>query len=110
MADALIRSVTGTVTDESVAGAGGGQLWGLAVSGSLSTAAIVRVYDGSGSANVVIAQIETNPVGNGASNTFETYKSVMFPRPIRFSRALGVTATAGVARYWLYLGGPGGST
>ena len=104
MSEPMIRAVTGTASDDAVTGPA--DLWGIAVSGSLSATATIRVYDNiSFSAGTVVLQLQTNAINGGAASTFERYKEIMLPRPIRCSRAISIAADAGVERYWIYLGG-----
>ena len=105
MSEPMIRVVTGTASDDAVTGPS--DLWGIAVSGSLSTTAIIRVYDNvSFSAGTVVVQLQTNVISTATDpDVFERYSAILFPRPIRCSRAVSVAVDAGVERYWLYLGG-----
>ena len=109
MAESTIRALTGTASDDAIAPAG--ELWGLAVAGSLSTTAIIQVYDNiSTSAGVVVAQLQTSGVAGTGPSTFETFSAMLFPRPIRMTRGISISASGGVTRYWLYLGGAGDKT
>ena len=104
MSEPMIRAVTGTASDDAVTGPA--DLWGIAVSGSISTTAIIRVYDNiSFSAGTVVLQLQTNAINGGAVSTFERHAKFMLDRPIRCSRAVSIAADAGVERYWIYLGG-----
>lgn len=103
MADAVIKPITGTASDDALHGVC--QVWGLAVEGSLSATAIVQLHDNVSFTGTIVVQLQTNIVSGTGSGAFEIYKEIIFPRPIRFTRALSVTASAGVARYWVYIGG-----
>jgi hypothetical protein len=103
MADAVLKTLTGTVSDDALSGPC--QVWGIAVDGSLSTTAIIQLHDNISSTSTIIAQLQTNGVAGTGPSTFEKFTAMLFPRPVRFSSALSVTASAGVTRYWVYIGG-----
>lgn len=103
-----ISVLTGTASDDALHGPC--DVWGLAVDGSISATAIVQLHNNVSSTNTVLVQVQTNAVNGGAASTFERHKSIIFPAPIRFNRALSVTANAGVTRYWVYVSGRAGAS
>lgn len=108
MIDSAISVITGTISDDALHGPV--EVWGLAVDGSLSTTAIVQLHNNASFTGTVLVQIQTNGVAGTGPSTFEKYTAILFPRPVRFSRALSVTASAGVTRYWVYIGGRAGAS
>ena len=108
MSDGPISVITGTVSDDAITGPT--SVWGIAVDGSLSSTAIIQLHDNVSFTGTILVQIQTNGVGGTGPSTFEKYTAMLFPCPVRFSRALSVTASAGVTRYWIYVGGHTGAS
>jgi hypothetical protein len=104
MADAVIKALTGTISDDALSGPC--QVWGVSLSGSSSTTAIITLNDNiSTSATVALVKLQTNATHGGPVSTFEKEITIIFPRPVRFSSALSVGASAGVESYRIYTGG-----
>lgn len=108
MIDSAISVITGTASDDALHGPC--EVWGVTVAGSISVTAVVQLHNNVSFTGTVLVQVQTNPVGNTATPRFELLQTTMFPRPIRFNRALSVTADDNVGRYWIYIGGRGGAS
>jgi hypothetical protein len=104
MAEGAIKSLTGTVSDDALSGPC--QVWGVSLSGSNSSTAIITLNDNiSTSATVALVKLQTNAINGGPVSTYEKEKEIIFPRPVRFSSALSVGASGGVESYRIYIGG-----
>jgi len=103
MADAILRSLTGTASDDALHGPC--QVWGLAVASSGSATVNIQLHDNVSSTGTIIVQLSTKIVSAGATPQSTKYELQMFNRPLRFSTAMSITADANVTRYWVFIGG-----
>lgn len=103
-----ISVITGTVSDDALHGPC--DVWGVMLDGSSSGVAVIQLHNNISFTGTVLVQLATNIVQVSSPNTTEKFSALMFPQPIRFSRALSITADAGVGRYWILIGGRAGAS
>ena len=100
MRDQQLRVIKGTTSDIQAA-EGPCDVWGIIIEGTTTAIARVDLYDHVSTSGTIIVSITTN-TPNGTN--FEKTTGVMFPRPVRFSKALSIDMT-GTENFWVYVTG-----
>ena len=100
MADHQLRVIQGTTSDLQAAD-GPCDVWGVIIEGTTTAVASVDLHDNVSTTLTVLVTISTT-TGNGTN--FEKMTGVMFPRPVRFTKAISVNMT-GTERFFIYVAG-----
>ena len=101
MRDQQLRVLQGTTVDVQALD-GPVDVWGVIVEGTTTAAAAVDLHDNVSTTLTVLVTVSTVTAGSGTA--FQKMTSVMFPRPVRFSKALSVNMTA-TERFFIYVTG-----
>ena len=102
--DAQLRVIQGTTTDLGAgtsSGEGPCDVWGVIIEGTTTGVTQVALHDNVSTTLTVLVFISTSLTN---ATAFEKQKAVMFPRPVRFSKAMSVDVT-GTERFFIYVAG-----